>query len=38
MKKLIDWLYLGAMILIVLLVSIASPFDDGNPKFYDPYE
>lgn len=38
MKQLLEALKLAALVLFVLILSILTPFDDGNPKYFDPYE
>lgn len=42
MKKLIELLKLAVsvsvLVFFVLILSILTPFDDGNPKYFDPYE
>jgi hypothetical protein len=37
-KKLLEWLLFSVLLVFVLIECLASPFDDVNPKFYDPYE
>ncbi len=38
MKMLFEYAKLAVLVLYILIISIATPFDDGNPKYFDPYE